>query len=705
MLGWFAETTLVAALLAALAGLAGRFGRLGPDARHALWLVVLVKFACPPVVAWPWRLPAWPVATPRATAPVEPEAGRDDAPSLAVVAGTGAAVPRSRIAPISRPKPVNDEPGPSVVTIREIILIFWVVGTVVVVARRVVGIARFGRSVAGARPAPDWLVAEAGAIGDRLGIRPPPVLVVPVDGSPLLWCLGRPRLFVPDRLIGRLAADRWPGILAHELAHLIRRDHWVVRLELLAEAAWWWNPLFWLVRRRLRDEADRACDARVVRALPGRRFAYAEALVEVCEHLSRPSIAPPALGVGGDGASRSLEARLTMILGGPIPPRPGPRAALAVATLAALALPTWTLGQSPEPPKAEATAKPEKTVPEPAPTTPGAEAPGTTEPARDEIRPDPADLVAATLHALRDAQARLDAAMQRSRDPKDPAVVAARRRVDAYASQYRKLSRGPIQAASDEAELMRLRREGKAAEVKKGEARLDLARAVAARYEHLLKQDNAVSSEDVLHARTELKVAEADLAGKKAELAEADLRLEQARRKLPPPADRAEPAEAEADRDTAPARRRPDAVGPSSLADLRDVVELMEVQLQGKRADLRGAEAGLGQSRTKADRLKNLLNRAVIGPETFQDAEAKVQDAEVTLDRKKADVLEAEIRLKQARRRVVAEQVRLKRAIDRARVELDRVESLRKMRLIGEHPVEAARQALDDLISEQEPPR
>src|SRR4051812_923682 len=80
-----------------------------------------------------------------------------------------------------------------------------------------------------------------------------------------------------------------------------------------------------------------------------------EALVEVCKHLARPAIPSPALGVGGAGASRSLEARLLMIVRDPTPPRPSRRPALAIAHLAALAPPAWALGQQPDaPPRPEA---------------------------------------------------------------------------------------------------------------------------------------------------------------------------------------------------------------------------------------------------------------------------------------------------------------------------------------------------------------
>ena len=54
MLGWFAETTLVASGLAVVAVLASRLRPIGPTARHALWLVVLIKLMTPPLVCWPW---------------------------------------------------------------------------------------------------------------------------------------------------------------------------------------------------------------------------------------------------------------------------------------------------------------------------------------------------------------------------------------------------------------------------------------------------------------------------------------------------------------------------------------------------------------------------------------------------------------------------------------------------------------------------
>jgi beta-lactamase regulating signal transducer with metallopeptidase domain len=56
------------------------------------------------------------------------------------------------------------------------------------------------------------------------------------------------------------------GSCSHEVAHIERCD-WLVQV--LAEAArtvYWFNPLFWLLCRRLRAESEHACDDVVLNA-------------------------------------------------------------------------------------------------------------------------------------------------------------------------------------------------------------------------------------------------------------------------------------------------------------------------------------------------------------------------------------------------------------------------------------------------------
>jgi beta-lactamase regulating signal transducer with metallopeptidase domain len=385
ILRWSIETTVVAAVLAALAILAGRVRRpgLGPAARHALWLVVLLKLVTPPVVHWPWSLP-WPLvadsgrqpsvrpATADVAAPastdVEDEAAADDRAAQAVLAPTAteplpatndtvdsaeavtgstdrpvvasafrsthtSAVPVSQPAVRRTPKGEAFAPGRWAV-------FAWLAGSIAVGLVLAGRIGRFHRRLRRAVPAPPWLVEEARRIGGVLGVRPPELRVVREPGTPLLWCLGRPRLLVPRDLLAALPPERWRGILAHELAHLRRGDHWVRRLELAASLMWWWNPLFWLTRRRLSEEAELACDAWVVSVLPDDRFLYAESLLGLCSALSRARCPTPALGVASSG--RSFERRLTMILHGRASRGPSAASALAAFVLAILAFPSWS---------------------------------------------------------------------------------------------------------------------------------------------------------------------------------------------------------------------------------------------------------------------------------------------------------------------------------------------------------------------------
>jgi bla regulator protein blaR1 len=370
-LWWFAETTLVAAGLALVAALAGRLRSIGPTVRHILWLVVLIKLMTPPLISWPWPAPwqnlRWPTISLEAVPssipmPVGdfdqprfvPQAPDADRPAVAerkiavVSCERGGDGRGSRIAAAGVPGPPPQLqtwhlPLPDEATLAGAILMVWLIVSLAVGAAQTIRIIRFRRLLEGALPAPDDLIEEAQRISLRLGVRRPELLVVPNLVTPMLWCLGRSKLLLPERLLESLPLDHWRGILMHELAHLKRGDHWVSRLELAAGLIWWWNPLYWLTRSRLDAEAELACDAWVVWALPKDRLAYAEVLFDICATLSLARPPAPALGVTGSG--RFFERRLTMILHDHVPCRPSPLSVLAACLLALFALPSWSAAQ------------------------------------------------------------------------------------------------------------------------------------------------------------------------------------------------------------------------------------------------------------------------------------------------------------------------------------------------------------------------
>jgi RND family efflux transporter MFP subunit len=167
----------------------------------------------------------------------------------------------------------------------------------------------------------------------------------------MLWVplAGPPRLVLPAELWGRLDEAQRDAVLAHELAHLKRRDHWVRRLEAIACGLYWWDPVAWWARREIGRAEELCCDAWVLRALPAAALAYAEALVATAVYLggTRRPLTPGASGVGRLGP---LKRRLHMILSDAMPVsvgRKAPQALLVVGLLSLPFLPGWASGEPP----------------------------------------------------------------------------------------------------------------------------------------------------------------------------------------------------------------------------------------------------------------------------------------------------------------------------------------------------------------------
>jgi len=378
MLVWFAETTIVAGILALVALAVSRLKPISPSVKHALWLVVLIKFVTPPVVSWPWAddwqgqlsapgahqveyTAAVAAEEPSLVAPIAHPAGYSEPPEdcgdTLTVAENQAEMPSDGVMATAEVAPEDAESvvpaamapasvasgptfWPSSEAFLRWIMAAWVAVSGVLALGQAIRIIKFRRRLRGALPAPDHLIDEAIRIGQWLDVSVPDLRVVEDLGTPLLWCLGRPQLLLPARLVKTLPFERWRGILTHELAHLRRRDQWVCRLELAAGLVWWWNPLYWLTRARLDAEAELACDAWVVWALPKDRLSYAEVLFDICSTLSLAKPVTPALGVAGSG--RFFERRLTMILHNHVPCRLSPLGLLGACLLVLFALPSWS---------------------------------------------------------------------------------------------------------------------------------------------------------------------------------------------------------------------------------------------------------------------------------------------------------------------------------------------------------------------------
>jgi len=263
-----------------------------------------------------------------------------------------------------------------------VIGIVWLAGAFLFALLEAVRTTRMLRRLQTALPPDATLLKHVGEMARRMGVAPLRVCVLPGLGSPAILSLVRPVLLWPAELpvADRAGTTGVRGLIAHELAHIRRRDHWIGWLELAAGVLWWWNPLFWYVRHQLRENAELACDAWVVDTLPGGRRAYAEGLLNVCESMHRAGTKRnpmPAVGVN-TGGRKFLERRLAMIMNGNVPLRLPRTGLLTIAVLALSALPAWSQ-QKTEGNKTTATLVLDEIKAQPAPPAPRSDARETTD--------------------------------------------------------------------------------------------------------------------------------------------------------------------------------------------------------------------------------------------------------------------------------------------------------------------------------------
>lgn len=81
--------------------------------------------------------------------------------------------------------------------------------------------------------------------------------------SPFILGVVKPHIYLPSGL----DEVQRQNVLAHEQAHLARRDHWWKPLGFALLAAYWFNPVLWLAYALLCRDIELACDERVIRTM------------------------------------------------------------------------------------------------------------------------------------------------------------------------------------------------------------------------------------------------------------------------------------------------------------------------------------------------------------------------------------------------------------------------------------------------------
>jgi beta-lactamase regulating signal transducer with metallopeptidase domain len=359
LLGIGLANAIMASGLALLAAIVGFFCR-RPAVRHTLWLLVLLKLITPPV----WSITVnyrailktvLPEGTPAffQTCAVQTGSRQDAAADRAeqINGGPGGYQSAAWLADIpaiadeSTGEVSKSEPAGSLVSelavraLLPFLAVVWLAGSVLWFAVAGARIGRFQYLLRYGKPAPPVLQDQTRLVAERLGLKQcPTVWLIPGRLSPLLWALGREaRLVVPAELLARLNPEQCAGLLAHELAHALRRDHWVRWLEFVVSGLYWWLPVAWWARRQLQQAEEECCDAWVVWTLPAAAKAYAQALLQTVDFLdARPALPPVASGIGH---VRLLKRRLSMIVRQPLCPQVPWPVHLGIVAIGLLVLP------------------------------------------------------------------------------------------------------------------------------------------------------------------------------------------------------------------------------------------------------------------------------------------------------------------------------------------------------------------------------
>jgi len=295
--------------------------------RHAAWTAVLGSMLLMPIL--PQVIPAVGIPIPAAHTRVTP--GRD----LGL-----APMPAPRPAPDESeldlptpstvaPAPSSPVTGPAARTTSSELRVSWArvawmlygSGVFFFVARLGMGWRLMRRLVSASRPAN---LPEARAVDIVPG---PPAGTLPravsrariVESSavatPLTTGILSPVVILPDDW------REWPeeklrAVLAHEFAHVGRRDPLVALAACLNRAVFWFHPLAWWLARTLAVTAEDACDdAAVGEAGTPRR--YAEVLLDMVERVRRQGGRVAWQGVGVDGTG-FLGQRIDRILTGSV---------------------------------------------------------------------------------------------------------------------------------------------------------------------------------------------------------------------------------------------------------------------------------------------------------------------------------------------------------------------------------------------------
>ena len=162
--------------------------------------------------------------------------------------------------------------------IMTILTIVWTIGILLLVAYTVISYWRLRRKV-------DTAVRYKDNIFQSENVK-----------SPFVLGIIKPRIYLPFNMNGQ----NLEHVVAHEQAHIHRKDHWWKPFGFLLLTIHWFNPLVWLAYVLLCRDIELACDEKVIKELGNEQRAdYTQALVACSVNRRMVAACPLAFGEVG----------------------------------------------------------------------------------------------------------------------------------------------------------------------------------------------------------------------------------------------------------------------------------------------------------------------------------------------------------------------------------------------------------------------
>ena len=214
------------------------------------------------------------------------------------------------------PAPTDTAPGATRPTAATLVVGIWATIALVLAlsyaARRLILVGRLGdRDAVREGPLLDML----DELSRVAGLRAAPRLTTTTRiSSPI--ALGLREICVPDTALTELDLEQQRSMLAHELAHLARRDPMWMGLASFVERILWIQPLNRVARRQIARSAEFLCDDWAVRRT-GSGIALARCLAQVAEWIQASPLGVPVAGMAEERSL--LVSRVARLLEGSTP--------------------------------------------------------------------------------------------------------------------------------------------------------------------------------------------------------------------------------------------------------------------------------------------------------------------------------------------------------------------------------------------------